>query len=249
MNEKDYLKCAKEFQEYYEKYRIGNRNEHIEYKYEHSLAVAELMYELATRLDLEEKDRFLAKTIGLLHDLGRFEQLKRFHSFDDKLLDHADYAVDYLFKQSHIREFIDDNTYDNIIKIAIQEHNKYCLSEIENEKIKRFAEMIRDMDKTEIYNQLAKHYSYTFDGEITEKVLNDFNNQKCILKKECKTPSDRVVLSMACLYDYNYKESLDILKEKNYFLDWLNTIEVTPSGEKKFIKLKEKCKNIIKNKR
>ena len=43
--------------------------------------------------------------LGLLHDIGRFEQARRFHTFIDyKSMDHARYGVWYLFEQGHIRD-------------------------------------------------------------------------------------------------------------------------------------------------
>ena len=36
-----------------------------------------------------EEDRELALLIALLHDIGRFEQLKVYNSYDDNRFDHA----------------------------------------------------------------------------------------------------------------------------------------------------------------
>ena len=74
MDKEKYEFALKAFNDYYEQYKdISTR---IEIKYYHSFNVANYMYELADRLILSEEDMYLAKTIGLLHDLGRFEQLK-----------------------------------------------------------------------------------------------------------------------------------------------------------------------------
>ena len=51
--------------------------EHINYKYHHSYRVRDNMILLAKNLNLPPEDIKLASVIGLLHDIGRFEQYKR----------------------------------------------------------------------------------------------------------------------------------------------------------------------------
>ena len=49
---------------------------------------------LSNKLNLSKTDKELAKIIGLYHDIGRFEQDKRYDSFNDKkTFDHGDYGV------------------------------------------------------------------------------------------------------------------------------------------------------------
>ena len=50
-------------------------------------------------------ERDLAYLIALLHDIGRFEQIKRFNSFDDRNVDHATLGVQVLFDEGMIRQF------------------------------------------------------------------------------------------------------------------------------------------------
>ena len=75
---------------------------------------------IASELHLSEDDVELAKMIGLLHDIGRFEQAIKYDNFDDyNTMDHAEYGVKILFKDGMIRKFIDTDEYDEIIKKAI----------------------------------------------------------------------------------------------------------------------------------
>jgi len=101
---------------------------------------------------LTKEQMELAKIIGLLHDIGRFEQFKKFGSFSDKNVDHADESCNYLFKDGHIRDFIEDDRYDSIIEKAIRYHNKFRVPKLSDEEL-LFTKMIRDMDKVDIYKQ------------------------------------------------------------------------------------------------
>ena len=78
---------------------------------------------------LSEEDHQLALLIALLHDIGRYEQLKACHSFQDSLFDHAKFGVKVLFEDGMIRRFIKDRQYDSIIKKAIAYHSLYSLDE------------------------------------------------------------------------------------------------------------------------
>ena len=88
MDKEAYELVKEAFINYYEQYKDLSKD--IILKYKHSFNVANYMYELADRLLLSDEDKYLAKSIGLLHDLGRFEQLKRYKSFKDSLLDHTE---------------------------------------------------------------------------------------------------------------------------------------------------------------
>ena len=78
---------------------------------------------------MDKENIELAKIIALLHDIGRFEQIKGFKEFDDTKIEHAEFGVKVLFKDNLIRKFIKEEKYDNIIQKAIYNHNKYKIEE------------------------------------------------------------------------------------------------------------------------
>ena len=78
------------FEKYVQNYDMQDPD--IEYKYKHSYRVMAFAKDLATKLELNEKDIELATIIGLYHDIGRFEEDKRFDSFGvHNSFDHGDY--------------------------------------------------------------------------------------------------------------------------------------------------------------
>lgn len=73
----------------------------IELKVVHTYRVNGLCEEIAKDLELSEEDVDLAWLVGLLHDIGRFEQIKDFGTFDDSVsVDHAKYGVKLLFPEA-----------------------------------------------------------------------------------------------------------------------------------------------------
>lgn len=239
-----YIEVKEKFEEYVNKFDLKNKM--LKLKYNHSYAVSELMNELAFRLNLDKEEIELAKIIGLLHDIGRFKQYSLYNSFNDNNIDHAVIGVDYLFKEGHIKDFIKTRKYDKIIELAIKYHNKYKVPKSIKGKSLLFVNMIRDMDKVDIYKQSAVHFDNIFDAnEITKKVLNDFKKEKQILKDDRKTKTDSLILELSFIYDFNYDESFDILVETDNFDLFLGSIEVKDDSYKLFNKLKELCFNKI----
>ena len=57
----------------------------------------------------QPKTPTLQRLIALLHDIGRFEQLKRYDSFEPGTMDHAAYGVKVLFDEGMIRRFLPDD--------------------------------------------------------------------------------------------------------------------------------------------
>ena len=126
----DFEKCQKAFKEYLKDYNLEDGN--IKLKIKHTYEVVKKSEYIAKGLMLDSDDIELAKLIALLHDIGRFEQVKQTNDFlDNANFEHAKYAIKILFDDNLIRNFIDDDKDDEIIKKAIYNHNKYKIEEVE----------------------------------------------------------------------------------------------------------------------
>ena len=240
----DYERVKEVFEKYVENY--DQKEEIISLKREHSLEVANLMAELAFRLNLSKEEIILAKIIGLLHDIGRFEQFRIYGRLSDrKTIDHADQSCIYLFEEGHIRDFIEEDKYDQIIELAIRYHNKLDVPPLKD-KEKLFVSMIRDMDKVDIFKQYAVHYHYVFKAdEVTPTVLKNFKERHLLDIKDNRSKSDAVLSILAFIYDFNFEESLDILVETDNFDLFVSTIEVAEDSEKLWLKVREICYDAI----
>ena len=91
----DFRKTEEFFKEYLKNYDLENGS--IKMKIRHTYEVVKKSEYIATGLKLDKENIELAKTIALLHDIGRFEQLKEFNDFDDKKIEHAKFGVKVLF--------------------------------------------------------------------------------------------------------------------------------------------------------
>ena len=206
------------FDEYVFKYDMEDND--INYKYYHSYRVMEVMELLSTKLNMNEHDIHLAKVIGILHDIGRFEQDKLYNSFKDDKMDHGSYGVKVLKETNLLDKTSIDKSDYNIVYKAIYNHNKFKIEDTLTDRELLFAKLIRDADKLDILYVIGNEKFDRFNqgsGEISKEIESDFFNHNPADKNHVKSPNDSIVLFLCYIYDINFKESYEILLNEKYY--------------------------------
>ena len=115
----DRQKALAAFEEYTSNYNIAD--EKVRLKIEHTYRVCALCEEIAKASGFDDNEIEIAWLTGLLHDVGRFEQLKRYGTFvDAESIDHAEFGADILFHENKIRDYIDDTSEDELLEKAVR---------------------------------------------------------------------------------------------------------------------------------
>ena len=220
----DYEFTMQAFQNYLKEYDC--EDEKTKLKIVHTYGVVHCVEVLGAKLQLSKEDMELARVIALLHDIGRFEQVKVHNHFDDGVMDHADYSIHVLFRQRRINEFVQSRRFDLIIRQAIANHNKYAIAPGLQERTLLHARLIRDADKLDNFRvRLAEKienliYEIPSDQlgsyEISDNIYEDYKAHQCILSAKRKTPMDIWVSYLAQIFDVNFKETFQLIKEKDY---------------------------------
>ena len=91
----NFEQAKKAFEEYLDEY--DRTQPKIQLKIIHTYGVVEAARQITERMKLSGEDRELAQLIALLHDIGRFEQLKRYDSFQPETMNHAAFGAGLLF--------------------------------------------------------------------------------------------------------------------------------------------------------
>ena len=215
----------KEFNNYVKKYDLSD--EKIKVKYNHSFRVMKLSKKYAKKSNLNKEDIELAGIIGLLHDIGRFEQLKKYHTFDDlKSIDHADFSIIELFDNNKIEDFDINKEFYPIIKYAIQNHNKLFISKCDNQRAIMHTKLIRDIDKLDILymlGYLGELNCYADDSPLSLEVIDAIKKHQSVDRKKIKSNNDRIVSQMAFIFDVNNDVVLkEIKKNLKYYYKRIN---------------------------
>ncbi len=218
------------FREYVKPYDISN--DKIRLKVEHTGRVAANCERIAKSLDLAAEDRDLAWLIGILHDIGRFEQLRRYDTFNDALsIDHGRFGADLLFTDKEgeplIRRFLDEGypEQEHLAELAIRCHSDFLLPRDMTDRELLFAQIIRDADKIDILRvntEFSLESIYNTDTEtilhegISPEVKAASLSHQTILRRLRRTTVDIVVGQISLPYGIVYPESLRMVQEQGY---------------------------------
>ena len=221
----DFQKAMNAFQNYLKDFDTEYGK--IDLKIRHTYGVVRACEYIVDKLELNEEDKELAKLIALLHDIGRFEQIRQSDCFiDSSNMDHAILGNDILFNNNLIRKFVEDDKYDNIISKAILNHNKLSIEAGLSERELLHAKIIRDADKLDNFRVKSEDdFENIIDNAskeilendvVSDNIYNDFMNDRVIVSKDRKTYLDFWVSYLAFMFDFNYIYGLEYIKEKNY---------------------------------
>lgn len=243
----DIKKAEEEFKNYSTNYDMNES--HIERKVRHTFRVEKICEKIASSIGMSEEKIKLAKLIGLLHDIARFEQYTRYQTYVDlNSIDHANFAVEILKKDNYIRRYIESEEYDDIILKAIEYHNKYAIGNDVNEEEKLFCKIIRDADKLDImYQATCETWKEIIKDiekqEISPKVYEQFIKKELIDRNNVENDIDKVVVDIAFIYDYNFKENYKIIRENNYIDKTIERFNFKKDKTKKQMELIRKIAN------
>lgn len=213
----------------------------VKLKREHTYRVADLSVVIASAVDGKPKGYVdLCWIIGLLHDIGRFEQLKRYGTFSDsQSVDHAELGADILFKDGVIEQFLKKPTTSMtieqekvIVDLAIRNHNKYRIPEEMDEKHFFFCNVIRDADKIDIFRVVCEapyELRMSRDEDRTpeparEEIMNAVVNHTSVKKMPNMTSFESTIMGCAMAFDIVFNKSKEIIRSQGYLKQMLSFV-------------------------
>lgn len=216
----------------------------VRLKIEHTYRVAALCEQIARSLSLSAEDTDTAWLAGLLHDVGRFEQLRRYGTFEDaRSIDHAACSEEVLFVQGHIRDYLDDDSADVPLRTAVRWHSAYRLPEGLDEATRQLCNILRDADKIDILRvnvetPLEEIYNVTTEAlrtaPVTHAVLDAFYAHHAVLRTLKRTPVDNVVGHASLVYELVYPESRREVSRQGYLWQLLDFETENPDTARDF---------------
>lgn len=224
-------------------------DEKVKLKIDHTYRVADICERIARAEGLDEADIDLAWLLGMLHDVGRFEQLRRYGTFNDaESIDHAQFGADILFVDGKIRDYIADVHEDELIETAIRAHNMYRIPENLAPRTEKMAHILRDADKVDILKvnvevPIEEIYDVTTEelrnAEVSDEVMESFYEHHAILKSIRRTIVDHVVGHISLVYELVFDESVRVAKEQGYLEQLLNFESENSNTRMQFAKLRK----------
>lgn len=219
----DLEKANKFYKEYIKNY--NPQNPKIALKIAHIFRTAEKARKIAINLNLSEEDIKLAELIGMLHDIGRFEQLKQYNTYNDReSINHGELGVRILFEERLIEKFVEDRQYDRIIYLTIINHNRDNIEEGLNYRELLHCKIIRDADKWDIFyvetiesNEAIWGTSNPiFDNEITPEIMEGYMKNGRIDYSKIKVKEDVFIVELSHIFNIYFDYTLDNIVRESY---------------------------------
>ncbi|MCR5747784.1 MAG: HD domain-containing protein [Lachnospiraceae bacterium] len=235
------IRVKEKFAEYVRNY--DPEDPKIALKITHTYRVAEICRDIAkhlaemknnnTQTEIGDDDVQIAWLSGMLHDIGRFEQIRRYNTFiDAKSVDHAQFGADLLFgKERLIESFTDDRNLDELLETAIREHNKFEVGKGIYGKTKCFCNILRDADKIDILRvnyetPMEEIYNTTreelLSSKVSEGVIDQVKDHITVTRDIRKTYADHLIGHIALVFGLVYDRSYEIVKEQGYIYKLLD---------------------------
>ncbi|MCF7910966.1 MAG: HD domain-containing protein [Candidatus Cloacimonetes bacterium] len=216
------------FNMYVQDFAEGADRHNIILKIEHSQRVVADIIAIGKALGLSGDKLYLAEIIGILHDVGRFEQYKRYGTYSDaKSLDHAKFGVGIIREKKILLE-MPERERELVIK-AVLYHNRLRLPVDEQPEILFFSRLLRDADKLDIFKVVTDYYAErhlgrneTLEldlpeaGEVSEIVYQAVAGRKEVDFKQIRNLNDFKMLQAGWVYDLNFVPAIRFFRERGY---------------------------------
>lgn len=227
-------RALKAFKDYTGNYDLDSVS--IKLKIAHTYRVAGLSERIAESI-LAEEDRCcidFSWLLGLLHDIGRFEQVTKYGTFRDALsVDHAELGADILFHDGIFDSFVSREETDltqkefqrmkAVAEIVIRLHNKLKIPENLDAQIRTYAKILRDADKIDIFRVLTGPPYY--DGRnlaglsARTELMQYVKEHRCVPRPAGNFQANELeaLISQCCMaFELEYPKSREIVIEQGY---------------------------------
>ncbi|SFC47649.1 HD domain-containing protein [Butyrivibrio sp. YAB3001] len=221
----DRQRVKEQFASYVKNYNPSDPK--IALKIAHTYRVADNCEQIAKSISLSDDEVEFAWLSGMLHDIGRFEQVKRFNTFiDSESVDHAEFGADLLFGDDKlIKAYADDRSWDKELEIVIRQHNKYRIDESIAGKTLIFCNILRDADKVDILRvnvetPMEEIYNVTkevlFSSGVSEKVMEQVREHHAVNRDVMDSPAEHLIGHIALTFELVYPKSWELAKKQGY---------------------------------
>ena len=214
----------------------------MDLKAEHTRRVCENILDIGRSLDLGSPDLYLAEAAALLHDIGRFEQYRKYRTFvDGKSEDHAALGVRIIKENEVLRNF-EPASADTVIRV-VSCHNRLAVPVDGAPAFLLLLRMLRDADKADIWRVVTEYYldsagsrnqAVELDlpdtAEISDSVYEALLSGESARMTDLKVLNDFKLLQIGWVFDVNFPRTFEIVREEKY----LETIrDALPKGSKR----------------
>lgn len=198
----------------------------IRLKLIHTWKVVQAADGIAESLQLSESQKRLVHLAALFHDIGRFEQVRRFHTFvDAKSVDHAKLGASILEQE----DFLLDLTAEERSQVieAVRVHSLFAIPIDHTGFQKTLDQILRDADKIDIFRvgveekpdatASGRTLDHLEDERISPAVYKAICDRRSVLRNERASVLDFWIAFLGFVFDLNFQHSFQLVLEQGYW--------------------------------
>ncbi len=220
-------------------------NMNVRLKEDHTRRVCENIVAIGNDLDLDPHALLLAEVTALFHDIGRFEQFRRYRTFNDaRSENHALLALRVLEEHDLLRRLPPAER--EIVSRSVRYHNVRAISGDESASVLFHARLLRDADKLDVYYTVITYYrqykedpgGFKLELELpdepgyTDIVIENILNEQQTDYQKLKTLNDMKLLQLGWVYDVNFTATLKRISKCGYLKMLIDLLPQTEDIEK-----------------
>lgn len=203
-------------------------NRNLSLKIIHTHNVCGNIIRIAKEEQLSHNEIILAESSALFHDIGRFEQYRKYKTFNDGVSINHGRLGSAVLQNEKILKNLPSGEEDLIIH-TVKFHNAFAIPEIADPKKIFFLKLVRDADKLDVWRVFTEYYESSADErasvashglpdlpEYSANILSCVFNKKMASFLDVKTLNDFRLLHLSWVYDLNFKASFRLLLERDY---------------------------------
>jgi hypothetical protein len=202
-------------------------NDNIKLKEDHTRRMCADILLIAEELGLNDKQRMLAETAVLFHDVGRFEQFMKYKSYNDVGTENHSLLALKVLAKNKVLDCLSQRE-RKIIEESIRFHGEKELPGGLDKETELFAKLVRDTDKLDIYlvminwlGDLRKNpqkylgtMGYAAEGKYSRNIVEAVLNNRTVDYKDFKTLNDLVIGQLGWVTDVNFAVTLKEIKKR-----------------------------------
>ncbi len=217
------IKEEKQFTDYVSHY--NPEDSQIRLKIVHTWKVVNAADQIAASLNLNPEQKRLAHLAALFHDIGRFEQVRRYHTFHDaKSVDHAALGAEILEQEDFLANLSPDQQ-AQVIE-AVRVHSQFAIPQEDEGFQKILDQIVRDADKIDIFRVAATEDPKDTSGATLETIDQDrisplvyqaIMEERSVLRSDRKSHLDFWISFLGFVSDLNFPASANLVLEQRYW--------------------------------
>jgi hypothetical protein len=215
-------------------------NMNVRLKEDHTRRVCENVEAIGAELALPPEALPLAEATALFHDIGRFEQFRRYRTFNDSRSENHALLSVRVIEENGVLARLRENDREIILR-SVRYHNVRLLPSDESPDTLFFARLLRDADKLDIYHVVTDYYTkrhHTANPAVeldlpdtpgySPLIIEDILNGKCTDGSNLETYNDMKLFELSWVFDINFPPTFRRLLDNRYIDRIVDALPDTP---------------------